>query len=111
MSRIIINKTMKIISIITTRDRVDLLPLAINSICNQSRLPDELIIVSDSSNDNFDKEKDICKKFKCSLIQNKYTSNYAGSLNTAIHKIINERLDKFDEISDLYIAILDDDDT
>lgn len=111
MSCIIKNKTMKIISIITTRDRVDLLPLAINSICNQSRLPDELIIVSDSSNDNFDKEKDICKKFKCSLIQNKYTSNYAGSLNTAIHKIINERLDKFDEIPNLYIAILDDDDT
>ena len=47
---------MKIFVIITTKNRIDLLSKAILSVSNQTRKPDEIILVTDSStisSDNF----------------------------------------------------------
>jgi glycosyltransferase involved in cell wall biosynthesis len=102
---------MRIIGIITTKDRDNLFSNAINSAVAQSRELDELIVVSDSNDENFECEKVICQKYNAVLIKNKYAHNYAGSLNTAIHGIISDRLFKAYDFSDIYIAFLDDDDS
>jgi len=101
---------MRIIGIITTKDRIDLFSNAIESALIQSRKLDELIVVSDSNNQNFEYERLMCQKFNAALIKNNNARNYAGSLNTAIYKVISDRLFEEHNFSDTYIALLDDDD-
>jgi len=102
---------MRIIGIITTKDRNDFFSNAVKSAVDQSRKLDELIVVSDSNNENFEREKLICREYNTVLIKNNFAHNYAGSLNTAIHRIISDRLFETHDFADTYIAILDDDDS
>lgn len=101
---------MKIICVITTRDRTELFVRALNSVISQVRKPDSIIVVSDSLSENKIFEKTRAQSVGAEFIENKYTSNYAGSLNTAMHYIIGKTLFDGDDYSDTYIAFLDDDD-
>jgi len=101
---------MKIIAVITTKDRTELFAKAVETAALQSRKPDDLIVVSDSGEENIGIEESICEKYGAILIKDAYAHNYAGSLNTAIHKIISGRLFNARDFSDIYIAFLDDDD-
>lgn len=101
---------MKIICVITTRDRVELFSRALKSVIKQTRKPDMLITVSDSKFENKILEKNMVDAFNAEFIENKYTSNYAGSLNTAMHYIIEKTIFNGCNCSDTYIALLDDDD-
>lgn len=100
---------MKITTIITTKNRVSLFERALNSVLNQVRQPDEIIVVSDSTEDNFLKEKDIVNDF-ATIIKDKYTHNYPGSLNTALHFKLDNDLFHYVDYQNEYIAFLDDDD-
>lgn len=101
---------MKIICVITTRDRTELFSRALNSVINQVRKPDSIIVVSDSIQGNKSFEKKTAIAVGAEFIENKYTSNYAGSLNTAMHYIIEKTLFCENDYSNTYIALLDDDD-
>jgi glycosyltransferase involved in cell wall biosynthesis len=110
---------MEIISIITTKNRPNFLEKALYSIKNQKRYPNIIILVTDSNETNIEKEKNIIKNFDLIYLTNEFNKNYAGSLNTAIHyllnckynKSINEKINKLNlDFENTYIAILDDDD-
>ena len=101
---------MKIIGLITTKDRVKLFERALQSAFAQTRKLDNLIIVSDSLSDNKMTEKHLAVKCGAQFIENKYAHNYAGSLNSAIHYILEMELFIENNYNDIYIAILDDDD-
>ncbi|MCZ2356339.1 MAG: glycosyltransferase [Bacteroidia bacterium] len=97
---------MKIAAVIVTHNRLELLPRALKSVKEQSRKPDFIYIVSNSTADNFEKEQKLCANFGFQTLRNSRTQNYAGALNTAVEEIIKEN-----GISeDLYFASLDDDD-
>ncbi|MCK9626673.1 MAG: glycosyltransferase [Bacteroidales bacterium] len=100
---------MKITTIITTKNRVSLFERALKSVLNQIRQPDEIIVVSDSAEDNFLKEKDIVNDY-ATIIKDRYTHNYPGSLNTAIHFKLGNDLFHYVDYQNEYIAFLDDDD-
>ena len=103
---------MKIYSIITTKNRFDLFKNAFTSVLNQTKKPFQIIIISDSENYIYKKEKNFVAKNGV-LLQDKYEHNYAGSLNTAIDYIIKEEINYNDifDMSKIYLAFLDDDDT
>jgi glycosyltransferase involved in cell wall biosynthesis/2-polyprenyl-3-methyl-5-hydroxy-6-metoxy-1,4-benzoquinol methylase len=101
---------MRIIGIITTKDRSDLFSKAIETASSQSRKLDQIIVVSDSRDDNYEREELICKDHDAVLLKDSYAHNYAGSLNTAIHRIISDRLFEAHNFFDIYVAFLDDDD-
>ena len=103
---------MKIYCIITTKNRFELFNNSFNSVQKQTKKPFKIIIVSDSDNDIYEKEKNLIST-KGILLKDKYEHNYAGSLNTAIDYIINEEINNNDifDISKIYLAFLDDDDT
>lgn len=97
---------MKIAAVIVTCNRIALLPRVLKSIQEQSRKPDFVVIVSNSTKENFSAEENICNGFQFPLIQNNRTGNYAGALNTAVEEIIKHQ----DISEELYFASLDDDD-
>jgi hypothetical protein len=97
---------MIIVAIIVTCNRVDLLPRALRSVANQTRVPDAVFVISNSKEKNFHLEKIICKEFDFNLLKNKRTENYAGGLNTGLEQIIH----KFGIKRNIYFASLDDDD-
>ena len=101
---------MKIYCVITTKNRFEFFQKAFYSVQEQTKKPYKIIIVSDSDNDNYEKEKNLVLKNGV-LLKDEYEHNYAGSLNTAIDYIIKEEINnnKFD-ISNIYLAFLDDDD-
>ena len=97
---------MRIAAVIVTCNRIGLLPRALKSIKEQSRQPNFVYIVSNSTADNFQVEQNLCADFGFQIFKNLRTENYAGALNTAIEQIIKEN-----GISeDFYFASLDDDD-
>ena len=97
---------MRIAAVIVTHNRIELLPRALKSIKEQSRQPNFVYIISNSTADNFLKEQKLCADFSFQILENYRTENYAGALNTSVEKIIREN-----GISeDLYFASLDDDD-
>ena len=100
----------RIIGIIATKSRNELLKNALNSAINQTHKLDELIVVSDSDDETFEKDKSLCKG-KCIFIRDIYTRNYAGNLNTAIDNVVRRHIigNNVDP-DDIYIAFLDDDD-
>ena len=101
----------QIIGVIATKNRNDLLKRALMSAINQTRKLDELIVVSDSDEKDFQKDRDLCES-KCIFLRDRYTRNYAGNLNTAIDNIVLRHIIYNDEnTDDIYIAFLDDDDS
>jgi len=97
---------MRIAAVIVTCNRIELLPRALKSIKGQSRQPDFVYIISNSTANNFHKEQKLCVDFSFQIFKNHRTENYAGALNTAVEQII-----KANGISeDLYFASFDDDD-
>ena len=103
---------MSIYCVITTKNRVELFQKALKSVQEQTKKPNKIIVVSDSDHDNYEKEKNLALN-NAVILRDKYESNYAGNLNTAIDYIIKEEYNNqsiFD-ISNIYIAFLDDDDT
>jgi len=97
---------MKITAIIVTCNRIQLLPRALISVYKQSHKPDFVYVISNSTEDNFSKEKEMCKRFGFDLFKNYRTKNYAGALNSGVEEIIKRQ-----GISDdIYFASLDDDD-
>jgi len=97
---------MKIAAVIVTCNRIELLPRALKSIKEQSRQPNFVYIVSNSTADNYQIEQNLCADIDFQILKNHRTENYAGALNTAIEQIIKES-----GISeDIYFASLDDDD-
>ena len=97
---------MRIATVIVTCNRIELLPRALKSVKEQSRQPNFVYIISNSSTHNYHVEKKLCTSFGYQIFKNHRTENYAGALNTAVEKIIKEN-----GISDdLYFASLDDDD-
>ena len=103
---------MRIFSVIPTKNRVELFEKALNSVHAQTKKPNKIIIISDSTDDNYEKEKKLISKTDI-LLRDEYEHNYAGSLNTAINYIIKEEYinESQFKINDIYIAFLDDDDT
>jgi serine/threonine protein kinase len=97
---------MKIISVVVTCNRLTLLSRALNSIVAQCRNSDFTIVVSNSEEQNYEKEKVVCEKYGFVLLKNVRTKNYAGALNTAIEEIVN----CFGIGKNIYFASLDDDD-
>ena len=71
----------QIIGVIATKNRNELLNMALMSVINQTRKLDELIVVSDSEERDFQKDRDLCEG-KCIFLRNRYTRNYAGNLKT-----------------------------
>ncbi len=97
---------MRIAAVIVTCNRIELLPRALKSIKEQSRQPNFVYIISNSTADNFPIEEKLCVNFGFHIFKNYRTENYAGALNTSVGQIIKEN-----GISeDLYFASLDDDD-
>ena len=103
---------MRIYCVITTKNRVKLFKKALDSVYAQTKKPNKIIIVSDSENQNFEEEKKLISKTDI-ILRDLYTNNYAGSLNTALDYILKEEIANESEfnLSDIYIAFLDDDDT
>lgn len=97
---------MKIFAVIVTCNRVTLLPRALNSVKTQKRMPDCVYVVSNSNDDNFLKEQELCAELGFSLFRNRRTGNYAGALNTAVEQMIQAN----GVSNDMYFASLDDDD-
>lgn len=99
-----------IIGIIATKNRNDLLKNALDSAIHQTHKLDELVVVSDSDDETFEKDKSLCKG-KCIFIRDIYARNYAGNLNTAIDNIVCRHIIENNvDLDDIYIAFLDDDD-
>ena len=101
---------MKIIAIITTKNRLELFGRALASAVNQTRKPDRLIVVSDSSPDIRREEEKLTKNCGAELIADEFTRNYAGSLNSAIHHVLKSEISGENDWNSTYIATLDDDD-
>ena len=100
----------RVIAIIATRDRPKLLENAVLSALSQTLKACEIIVSSDSIEENFESEKALIKG-KATLIRNKYAHNYGGNLNTAIDYLLEEHLgDKTFSYEETYLAFLDDDD-
>lgn len=97
---------MKIAAVVVTCNRLTLLPRALKSIKNQIRKPDFIIVVSNSNDDNYEKEINICADFEINITKNLRTATYTGALNTAVEEIIKE----CGISEELYFASLDDDD-
>jgi hypothetical protein len=102
----------KVIGIITTKNRFDLFKIAVNSAYNQIFPLEELLIVSDSNEEVYLREKEFLKNFKVTLIRNLNSKNYSGSLNTAMSYILKKYYinDNDNQLDKIYIALLDDDD-
>lgn len=103
---------MKVIAVLTTKDRPDYFKRALQSVREQTALPDEVYVVTDSSEKNRKLEMGIISQsgVSCRLLKDEYTHNYAGSLNTAVHAILKGSLSGVQEWKKTYIAFLDDDD-
>ena len=82
---------MKITAVIVTCNRLELLPRSLESVSAQTRKPDHVYIVSNSSDDTFSREKEICGQFGFNLFKNHKTHNYAGALNSGVEEILKQQ--------------------
>ena len=101
---------MEIIAIITTKNRTELFARALQSVLSQTRRADEIIVVTDSTNENKAIEKRLIENSGVTILDDKNAHNYAGSLNTAIHYILQKNLFSQKDYKNTYVAFLDDDD-
>jgi glycosyltransferase involved in cell wall biosynthesis len=100
----------RIVAIIATKNRPELLKNALASVLRQTRKPDLFIVTSDSTPDNFKAEQALVGD-SATLIQDQYAHNYAGNLNTAIDFLLRQEIHKVPfDIDDIFCAFLDDDD-
>lgn len=97
---------MKIAAIIVTCNRLELLPRALKSVREQTRKPDFVCVVSNSTTEIFEKEQKLCAGLGFTVLNNQRTKNNAGALNTAIEEIVRQ----FGINQNVYVAFLDDDD-
>ena len=101
-----------IIVVVATKNRVDILQKALESITVQTKKPLDVFVTSDSTIENEIIEKNLCAKYNFHYIKDKYSHNYAGNLNTAIEYIFSKyAYNNRYNLSNLFIAFLDDDDT
>ena len=103
-------KSPRIIGILATKDRPDFFKRALASAANQKRKPDAVIVVSDSTDDNYRLEKQIAEECGFEIVRDTREHNYAGSLNSAIHHYVRSRRLAVGEFAETYVAFLDDDD-
>ena len=101
---------MKIIAVLTIKNRITFLKKVLSSTETQTRKPDKIIIVTDSTEENIKLEKEIIPKHKIKYINDIYTHYYAGSLNSAMNFLLKNYINKMDEMWDIYIATIDVDD-
>ena len=103
---------MKIYCIIATKNRFELFQEVLKSVHVQTKKPNKIFIITDSTDDNYEKEIKLISKNDI-IIKDEYDHNYAGSLNTAINYILKEEYTNKSifNINNIYLAFLDDDDT
>lgn len=103
----------KIYAVITTKNRISFLKNALYSVIKQTFLPYHIIVVSDSNDNIKEQEYELIQNISnLSYIHNKFASNYAGSLNTAVDFIVKKELfNNINNADNIYLAFLDDDDT
>lgn len=110
-------KKLKIIACIPTKNRSTFFEKALNSVLNQTHLPDEILIISDSDDKHFKREQVICsarRHINLSIFKTQdkaFARNYAGSLNYALLKYVGVNNTQIDQFEQTYFAFLDDDDT
>lgn len=97
---------MRITAVIVTCNRLELLLRALNSVKEQSRSAEFVYVVSNSRDENFYQEQEICTQFGFDLFRNYRTENYAGALNTGVEEIVKRQ----GIANEIYFASLDDDD-
>lgn len=101
----------ELIVVIATKNRSELLNEALRSVCLQTKKPDEVVVVSDSIEETKKVDRESSIRCGFTFLEDKYTHNYAGNLNTAIDYIVKTRLIGSKKgIDDVYLAFLDDDD-
>jgi glycosyltransferase involved in cell wall biosynthesis len=102
----------KIVSIITTKNRIQLLKNALDSVSKQTVQPYLKILVSDSFETIKPFEKELALKHNFIFVENlHHTHNYAGSLNTVIDYLIEHYFfNQGESFGDFFFASLDDDD-
>ena len=106
-----LNEEEGIIVVVATKNRVDLLKNALESIFIQTKKPLDVFVASDSIIENEIAEKDLCSTYGFHFLKDIYTHNYAGNLNTAIEGIFAKyAYDNRYDLNNLFIAFLDDDD-
>src|SRR5690606_7072418 len=101
-----IRNLMKITAVIVTCNRLELLPRALKSVSEQTRKPDHVYVVSNSTEENFSKDQESCNEFGFELFRNYRSENYAGALNTAVEEVVKQQGIR----NNIYFASLDDDD-
>jgi len=98
--------------VVATRDRAPLLAgRALPSIMAQTRVPDHLVVVDDSSAESRAENRDIVasvnlRDARVNYLENEKTAGASGSWNTALEFLYRQ----VDDPVDLFVAILDDDD-
>ncbi|MCQ2347852.1 MAG: NAD-dependent epimerase/dehydratase family protein [Paludibacteraceae bacterium] len=102
-----------IVSLLTTKNR-DSFYTALQTVTEQHRQPDLIVVVSDSTGERVEKERLAVETAHGIYLKagiNNHEHNYAGSLNIGIDYIVNECLiQRKMDASSIYIATLDDDD-
>jgi len=97
---------MRITVVIITYNCLELLIPALKSVSEQTRKPDYVYVVSNSTDNIFSKEQEICNEFGFDLFRNYRTTNNAGALNTGVEEIVKQQ----GVSEDIYFASLDDKD-
>jgi len=104
-------KKVSIVTIIPTKNRPEKLYKALHSVSFQEKQPERVLIISESTPDNYEKETVIVGGFSDSLdvsiYRNTRSENLSGAINTALIRFLSEGFSP----EDTYISILDDDDT
>ncbi|MGA2680168.1 MAG: glycosyltransferase [Candidatus Bathyarchaeia archaeon] len=103
------NEELGIITVVPTKSRPALLEKALMSVAEQTRPPNELIIVGEQATDFPSNKRIIEKKLidtKIHWLLNARTKNLSGSINTAVQFLISEGINPYST----YLALLDDDD-
>ena len=76
---------MEIIAIITTKNRTELFARALQSVLLQTRRADEIIVVTDSTNENKAIEKRLIENSGVTILDDKNAHNYAVLKNAGIY--------------------------
>lgn len=101
----------KIIGIITTKNRFGFLERALDSAKNQSKIPCEIIISSDSDDSSsIIKERRLAEQYNVLYLVNNHAHNCSGVRNAAVMAYIKNNLQSVENFDKTYIAFLDDDD-
>lgn len=101
----------KIIGIITTRNRSKLFECAIRSVYNQTKIPDEIIVCSDSTDEScISFERKLSSDYGATYVRNNLSHNCSGVRNMAVMSYIQNHMTESHNFGDTYIAFLDDDD-